>query len=125
LGKLLVEVASASIDVSDGLIADLNHVAKTSDVQIAIEAARVPVSRALKRSWHGAGEGLIRAVTAGDDYEIAFTAPAENRKAIAKASAASQIPVSEIGRVHRGKGIVLMDDGGREISVPQSGFTHF
>jgi len=113
LGPKLIGVASAAIDVSDGLIADLGHIAETSQVRIAVEADRVPRSDALKALW---GADVVRAVTAGDDYQIAFTAPAPE----------ILIPgVTRIGRVEKGAGVVLLDAQGREVAVPRPGFTHF
>ena len=72
-GQLLRGIASASLDVSDGLIADCGHIAEASNVRIEIDARRVPLSAALTQL---SGEGLaavVNAVTAGDDYEIGFT----------------------------------------------------
>jgi thiamine-monophosphate kinase len=125
LGNSLLGIASASLDVSDGLIADLGHIADVSSVRIAIEAERVPISSALKNSWRNPQPGLLAAITAGDDYEIAFTAPPENRAAIAAAAATSGVPIAEIGRVTTGQGVVLLDEAGAEIAVKKGGYTHF
>ena len=125
LGRALVGIGSSSIDISDGLIADLGHVAETSGVQIAIEAARVPVSPALNRSWTDPVAGLLKAVAAGDDYEIAFTAPAKMRDAVASAAEQSGTLVTEIGHVQRGAGVRLLDESGRDIPIARAGYTHF
>jgi thiamine-monophosphate kinase len=125
LGKKLVGIVSASLDVSDGLIADFGHIADVSAVRIAIEAMRIPISAALRNSWQDPAAGLAQAVTAGDDYEIAFTAPPENREAIAAAAATSGVPIAEIGRVAIGRGVVLLDQSGVEIPLKQGGYTHF
>lgn len=125
LGQKLVGIAFASIDVSDGLIADLGHIADVSGVRIVLDAARIPISRALKSSWQKPAVGLVEAVTAGDDYEIAFTAPPEKRGAIADAAAASGVPVTEIGTVQSGEGVVLLDEAGDEIPLNRTGYTHF
>ncbi len=123
LGAKLRGLASAALDVSDGLIADLGHIAEVSGVHIAVEAARVPLVAGLKELW--AGEAVAKAVTAGDDYEIAFTAPASARAQILEAARQSATPVTEIGRVEEGEGIALMDASGREIPLPRQGYTHF
>jgi thiamine-monophosphate kinase len=68
---------------------------------------------------------LIKAVAAGDDYEIAFTAPPEKRHAVAKAAAQSGTRVTEIGRVTTGQGAALLDESATEIPIVRAGYTHF
>lgn len=107
----LRDIAHASIDISDGLIADLGHVASGSGVRIVVEGEKVPLSPALRMLW---GEGaLLNAVAAGDDYQIAFTAPAGLTG-----------PFTQIGQVVAGQGVALTLDG-REIVVPRPGYQHF
>jgi thiamine-monophosphate kinase len=125
LGQLLVGVASSALDVSDGLLADLEHVAKVSDVRIAIEASKIPLSTATRALWGQGQEAAVRAATSGDDYEIAFTAPASARPRIEEASRSSGVMISEIGRVNAGSGVHLLDERGKPIAVPRAGFTHF
>jgi thiamine-monophosphate kinase len=125
LGLALRELASAALDVSDGLLADLGHIADTSKVRIAIDAARIPISPALRALWGNDQAVLVRAATSGDDYEIAFTAPEANRSAVMKAAADAKFAVSEIGRVVTGSGVTLLDSTGREIDVPRKGYVHF
>jgi thiamine-monophosphate kinase len=112
LGPKLRGLANASLDVSDGLIADLGHIAETSQVRIVVEADAIPRSDALKVF----DPDIVRAATAGDDYEIAFTA---------SAAIPAGLPVTRIGRVEAGQGVVLLDGQGQEIAVPKAGFTHF
>ena len=125
LGLTLIGVASASLDVSDGLLADLGHIADASQLRIEIDAGKVPLSDAAQCLWPNAPDSVVRAVGAGDDYEIAFTAPPEHRADIMQRAAAATTNVSEIGRVLSGKGIALLDSEGEEISVRQAGYTHF
>ena len=121
LGQALRGVASAALDVSDGLIADLGHIAKVSGVRIILEAERLPLSQALRDFWGDSIETAVRAATAGDDYEIAFTAPSLP----SAVTAAGGVPVTRVGRVEAGAGVVLTGPGGREIPVPRGGFRHF
>ena len=107
----LRDIAHASVDVSDGLIADLDHIASASGVRIVVEGERVPLSAALKMLW--GGNSLQRAVTAGDDYQIAFTAPPDITG-----------PFTPIGQVVAGDGVNLMV-AGVEIAVPRPGYRHF
>jgi thiamine-monophosphate kinase len=125
LGLALRGIASASLDVSDGLLADLGHIAETSQVRIAVDAMRIPLSPALSACWGDDQSVRIRAATAGDDYEIAFTAPEANRSVVLKAASDAGVPVTPIGRVEAGHGVVLLDARGRDIAVPRKGFTHF
>lgn len=112
-----VRAASAAIDVSDGLLADLGHVAQASGVRIAVEAERIPRSAALRALWGDSLDAIVRAATAGDDYQIAFAAPA--------AIAAADTLVTGIGRVEAGAGVVLLDAQGGAVAVARPGFTHF
>jgi thiamine-monophosphate kinase len=125
LGRGLIGIASAALDVSDGLIADLGHIAEVSGVHVIIDAPSVPLSPELVSLWGRETHGLLRAATAGDDYELAFTAPAAARAAVADASRAACVAVSEIGRVEAGAGVELIDEAGRAIAVDRPGFTHF
>jgi thiamine-monophosphate kinase len=103
--------AHASVDVSDGLMADLAHLASASGVRIEVEGECVPLSAPLRALW--GGDVLPRAVIAGDDYQIAFTAVPDHAG-----------PFTRIGRVMAGEGVGLRD-GGREIAIPKSGYRHF
>ena len=76
LGRRLIGIASAAMDISDGLVADLGHMCEASGVGALVEAAKLPVSSAI-RTLLGAGEAsLVEVATGGDDYELLFTAPA-------------------------------------------------
>jgi thiamine-monophosphate kinase len=107
----LRDIAHASVDVSDGLIADLGHIASASGVRVVVEGELVPLSAALKALW--GGDALLRAVTAGDDYQIAFTGPP-----------GLSGPFTRIGKVVTGEGVSLSLDG-REIAIHKSGYRHF
>ena len=124
-GQGIRGIVSAAIDVSDGLLADIHHVADVSKVQISIDLARIPMSKSLRRLWGSDRRALIRAATAGDDYEIAFTAPPGQCAAIAAAAKRSDTSITEIGRVNRGNGVALLGRDGRPIKVRRAGWEHF
>jgi thiamine-monophosphate kinase len=104
-------IAHAAIDVSDGLMADLGHLAAASGVRILVEGERVPLSAPLRALWGEAA--LSRAVAAGDDYQIAFTAPP-----------GLEGPFTPIGRVEAGAGASLLV-GGQEMHLLSTGYRHF
>jgi thiamine-monophosphate kinase len=125
LGRRLLALASAAADVSDGLVADLGHIAETSKVRIVVEASRIPLSPAFVALFGQDNDAVSRAAISGDDYEIVFTAPADAAGAIAKAAEESAIPVREIGRVETGQGVALLGAKGEILPLARSGFTHF
>jgi thiamine-monophosphate kinase len=116
LGPRLRGLATAALDVSDGLIADLAHIADQSQVHIAVDAARIPRSSRLSPA---------EAATAGDDYEIAFTAPRAKRAKVLAAAKAARTQVTEIGFVMPGRGIALLDASGKPIALKKTGWRHF
>ncbi|HSZ74537.1 MAG TPA: thiamine-phosphate kinase [Rhizomicrobium sp.] len=124
LGYVLREWVNASIDVSDGLLADLGHIAEMSNVRIEVEASRIPLSPQLRALW---GEDcVVRAATCGDDYEIALAVPYHSHGLVKElARGRAKTPITEIGRVTAGQGVVLIDEKAREIPVSRRGFTHF
>jgi len=122
LGPLLAGLASAMMDISDGLVGDLDHIAETSGVAAVIEAASVPLSPAAA-SVLALDPALLELVlTGGDDYELLFTAPPGAD--VAQASAAAGVPVARIGRIEAGQGVRVVDRAGNEIALAQRGFRH-
>jgi thiamine-monophosphate kinase len=125
-GPPLRALATAALDVSDGLLADLGHLAGASRVLIAVEGSLIPRSPALRALWGDGEEAVVRAATAGDDYQIVFTAPMSKEPAIAQAARdAGATQVTRIGLVKQGSGVALLDAHDREIAVPRKGFAHF
>lgn len=125
LGTALRGLASAAIDISDGLLADAGHIAETSGVALAIEAGSVPLSGHARAWLAGAGEGgLARLMTGGDDYELLFTAPPGRRDAIA-ALAHDGMPLTRIGQAEAGQGVICRDASGKALEIDRDGFTHF
>jgi len=125
LGRALRGVAAAALDVSDGLLADLAHIAEVSKVRVEVDAARIPRSDSLRALWGNGEDAIVRAATGGDDYEIAFTARADRREDVLDAARRAGTRVAEIGRVTAGEGAALLDAQGREIMLTQPGYRHF
>ncbi len=124
-GQSLREFATASIDVSDGLLADLGHIAEVSRVAISVDATRVPLSRAVQTIWGTNDKSVQRAATAGDDFEIAFTCRARDVGRVHAAAARTKTKVTLIGQVKRGHGVTLIGQNGKSLAFSRAGFTHF
>lgn len=109
-------IAHAAVDISDGLMADLGHIAGASGVEISIDGPRVPLSAQVRALW--GDDALTRAVTAGDDYQIAFTAPP------GLSGPFTAIGVVEAGQTGNGHGVRLLQQG-RVLTLESQGYRHF
>ncbi|WP_308910002.1 thiamine-phosphate kinase [Pseudokordiimonas caeni] len=125
LGSQLRGLATASADVSDGLIADAGHIGKASGVRMVIERAALPVSAAAEERL-ASEPSLDRCVWAGgDDYELVFTAPSFLREKVLAAGTLAGVPVTRIGRVQAGTGVVMVDRAGMPVQTGAGGYSHF
>ena len=120
LGLALVGIATACLDVSDGLVADLGHLARASALAADILLADVPWSDAAQASAFPETDRIA----SGDDYELAFTAPPEERNAVREISRQTGIPVSRIGGMRPGSGVRVLDRSGTPIALAQTGWRH-
>ncbi|MDB5731641.1 MAG: thiamine monophosphate kinase [Variovorax sp.] len=131
LGQALRGIASAAVDVSDGLLGDLRHILEASRV-----GARVDADAAIEliaANAHPAGgearldmETLRRcALSGGDDYELLFTAPPDLRQAVEQAGRASATPVARIGRIEAEPGVRVVDRAGAPVAQRFTSFDHF
>jgi thiamine-monophosphate kinase len=122
-GKLLVENGvKAAIDISDGLIADLQHVCQASRVGARIEADLVPVAPAVES---GFGERALElALTGGEDYELLFTASAECIEKVSKASSCSIYVIGEVISDDEHQ-VQLVDSQASPVSLSGKGWDHF
>lgn len=114
LGQALVGVASAAMDISDGLLIDAERLAVASGVALAIDLAAMPLSPAARARTGDGDAARLALATAGDDYELLFTAPA----AIDMTRLAGSTPVTRIGTVSAGTGLTLAGRNGR-LDLPQ------
>ncbi|MDB5890958.1 MAG: thiamine-phosphate kinase [Polaromonas sp.] len=131
LGQALRGIASAAIDISDGLGGDLQHVLHASGAggRIDIDDAMQFIADGARIAWASglfSYENLLQCVLAGgDDYELAFTAPASARAAVASVAEGCQTPVHRIGKVEQSRGLRIVDAQGQEITHRFSSFDHF
>jgi len=123
LGPRLRGLASACMDVSDGLVGDLGHICARSKVSAAIDAERVPLSDAARRAIERDASLLELAITGGDDYELLFTAPSSARGALAELAKEVGVPIAEIGRIEAGEGVTVMQ-GGTPMSLERTSYRH-
>jgi len=123
-GMALRGTATGAIDISDGLLADLGHVAEGSDVGIEVALGQLPLSDPLLENFD-----LARcrefALAGGDDYELAFTAGIAQRQSVAAVALATQVEITRIGRVFEGDGVRVVAADGQIIPVARHGYAHF
>jgi thiamine-monophosphate kinase len=126
LGQALRGIATAAIDVSDGLLGDLGHVLAQSHVGACID---VDAAYGLLGTSNVAGLPADRQIefvlAGGDDYELAFTAPAAQRAAVEAAARASGTVATRIGRIEGERGLRLVDAGGQRVARTFGSFDHF
>jgi len=126
LGLALRGIASAAIDVSDGLLADLGHIAKRSQLAAAVHLTQLPhlpkgIDRALALDCQLAG---------GDDYELCFTAAPAQRLAIGQIAADLELPLWCIGEMRTGEGetagvVTVYDPDDNPVTFDHTGYDHF
>lgn len=124
LGAALGGVASACIDLSDGLLADLGHVCRASGVGARVDVDRLPLSDALRRAAPDPARRRVLQASGGDDFELCFTAAAGRRDAVLQAAAAAGTAVACIGEIVAGSG-VQAHAGGLPWTPPRAGYEHF
>jgi thiamine-monophosphate kinase len=131
LGMALRGIASSAIDVSDGLLGDLGHILKQSqvgaviDTSIAINLIAYQAINATANSQFTLQKQLQYVLSGGDDYELAFTAPAIQRGAVQAAAVASNTPVTRIGQIKSVLGLRLDDAQGQPVPNTFGSFDHF
>ena len=123
LGLGLRGLATAAIDLSDGLVGDLGHVLRRSGVGASIEVDALPISPVLARQPSALQQQF--ALAGGDDYELLFTAPASAQAQVLAAAEAAGVAVRRIGQIEAAPGLRLLDAQGSELALDLRGFDHF
>jgi thiamine-monophosphate kinase len=122
-GLALRSLASAAIDVSDGLLADLGHICASSGCGALIDVEHVPLSAELM-STCPPQIALAHALAGGDDYELCFTAPPSRAEEIERALAATGTSATRVGQLVPGQAVACRRDG-EPYKPPSLGYRHF
>lgn len=123
-GRLLARVASAMIDVSDGLLQDCGHLCRASGVGAEIRAADLPLAPACRTSLRA--RAATFAARAGEDYELVVAIPRAREAALARLVPRLGCRLTRIGRLVRGRPVVrLLDADGTAVRLDRGGFDHF
>lgn len=128
LGQHLQKLAHSAIDISDGLLADLGHILQSSAVGATVDFEHIPCNSSLKKlmTEHPVYELAVDCLLAGgDDYELCFTAAADNHEALVQLSQQSNIRLSYIGKIIAGRGLTVLTAAGVPIYYERKGYDHF
>jgi thiamine-monophosphate kinase len=117
--------ASASMDVSDGLVGDLTKLCRVSKVAGQIDVARIPLSDPARAAIAADSTMRETALTGGDDYEILCTVRPDRAAAFRAAAESGNVPVTEIGTITSGQGAEFLDAGGKALTFCKLAFSHF
>ncbi|NID17075.1 thiamine-phosphate kinase [Luteibacter yeojuensis] len=123
-GQALRGIATACIDVSDGLVADLGHICAASGVGADIDAEMLPRSSALLTHFADA-DALDFALAGGDDYELCFTVPADRAGEVGATLARLGCGAARVGRIVEDAGVRVFDARGNLYEPARAGWNHF
>lgn len=123
-GLVFAGLASAGIDISDGLLADLGHICECSGVAARVERDALPVSEAVSSYVRSTGDWRV-ALAAGDDYELCVTVPQKKKDKFEEAAASLDVAVTWIGRIEAGSGVSCFDAYGERVDLSMKGYDHF
>jgi thiamine-monophosphate kinase len=127
LGERLRGIATAAIDISDGLVGDLGHVLQASGTGARVELAAIPRAPAIGRILAGSQREVALGclLAGGDDYELCFTAPERYASGIASLARELALPLTRIGTIERQPGLIVVDEHGRALTSLPRAFDHF
>jgi thiamine-monophosphate kinase len=125
LGQALAGIAHAAMDVSDGLVQDLGHLARAAGCAAEIRADAVPLSPPARAALAADPAQLGKILGGGDDYELLFAAAPGDAARVIAAAGAAQTPVTRIGRFLDGQGVQVLDGAGQPLDLPAAGWSHF
>lgn len=118
-------LATAMIDISDGLLLDLRRLCAASGVGAAVEIEKLPLSRGLSRYGKAGGDWASLALCGGEDYELLFSARRKDAGRIERLSERLGLRMTAIGAVTKGARVCALGPDGRELAPKKEGFLHF
>lgn len=125
LGRALQSLATSAIDISDGLLADLNHILEASQVGATIHVNHIPISDEMKQ-YQQSSDDWVFPFTCGDDYELCFTVPAGKAHYVAQIADELALPLTRIGQISAVPGQLLLEKDGEAVRFEKPlGFEHF
>jgi thiamine-monophosphate kinase len=123
VGLAIAGVASAGMDVSDGLVQDLGHLCRAGGLAAEIDAGLVPLSPPARQAGP---EWLVTCLTGGDDYELLLAVPPANEAALQRAAQTAGVPVTRIGDFCSGPTrVTVSGPDGEAMALPAGGWSHF
>ncbi|MEW5291246.1 MULTISPECIES: thiamine-phosphate kinase [Erwinia] len=123
-GQALRDLASAAIDISDGLISDVRHILRASGCGARLNLEALPLSEVMKQHFEP-DQLLSWALSGGEDYELCFTVPEINRGALDVALGNSGVSFTCVGQIApQSEGLVLLQNG-KPVEINMQGFDHF
>ena len=123
-GQALLNLASAAIDISDGLVSDIKHILERSQVGVSLDVAALPLSQELLQFVGNLEIAQQYALTSGEEYELCFTVPEQNKGSIESALAHCGCKVSCIGQI-RPQGTFELHHQGKVLNWQLNGYDHF
>ena len=126
LRAVLLAHATACLDVSDGLIGDLAHLARASGVSVRLELDRTPLSEGATAWLAGQADragGLAQLASGGDDYELVFTVPEPAVAPVVAGALAAGVALAPVGRIVEGEGVAVSYEGA-EVRPVRTGWRH-
>jgi thiamine-monophosphate kinase len=124
VGTSLRRIASACIDISDGLVSDLKHILKASQCGATIHVDKLPISQALQESV-SCRQAIDYALSAGDDYELLFTVSEEQKGHLETTLASANVNATYIGQLNGNLGKLELRQADKFYEYSAKGYEHF
>jgi len=125
IARQLRGIATSAIDVSDGLVADLNHVCAASNVGAQLNSTDIPLTSVVKDFLDSKELSIEEIMTGGDDYELLFTVTPEQESCILELARADNINVTKIGTITAKQDLEILGTNGQPLEINRKGFKHF